>query len=99
MKRGVEFPGHIKVNATIERHLAMVYENQTDSCLPCQNDTAKYPQTWWRCKDMGAPPRDPAPPLPETPPVPPGNYEVAHSLKIEGVPPGYVDIHIALPST
>ena len=35
-KRGVEFPGHNKVKAAIERHLAMGYKNQTDGCLPCQ---------------------------------------------------------------
>jgi len=34
-KRGVEFPGHNKVKAAIERHPAMVRENQTDGCLPC----------------------------------------------------------------
>jgi len=32
---GVEFPGHNKVEATIERHPAMVCENQMDGCLPC----------------------------------------------------------------
>jgi len=32
-KRGDEHPGHTKVIAAIERHPAMVYENQTDACL------------------------------------------------------------------
>jgi hypothetical protein len=41
---GVEFSGHNKVKAAIERHPAMVRENQTDSCLPCQNGTAKNPE-------------------------------------------------------
>jgi len=36
-KRGVAFPGHNKVMATIERQPEMVQENQTDSCLPCQD--------------------------------------------------------------
>jgi len=40
-KRGIEFPGHNKVKAAIERHPAMVRKNQTDGCLPCQNGTAK----------------------------------------------------------
>jgi len=44
-KRAVEFPGHIKLNAAIKRHPAMVRENQTDGCLPCQNGTAKNPET------------------------------------------------------
>jgi len=44
-KRGVEFPRHNKVKAPIERHPAMVRENQTDGCLPCQNGTAKSPHT------------------------------------------------------
>ena len=32
--RGGEFCGHNKVKAVIERHPAMVCENQTDGCLP-----------------------------------------------------------------
>jgi hypothetical protein len=44
-KRGVEFPGHNKVKAAIERHPAMFRENHTDGCLPCQNGTAKNPET------------------------------------------------------
>ena len=44
-KRGVEFPMHNKVKAAIEWHPAMVRENQTDGCLPCQTGTAKNPET------------------------------------------------------
>ena len=44
-KQGVEFPGHRMVKAAIERHPAMVYETQTDGCLPSQNATAKNPLT------------------------------------------------------
>jgi hypothetical protein len=54
--RGVAFPRHNKVKATIERHPAMVRENQTDGCIPCQNRTTHNPQTCWRRKDMGAAP-------------------------------------------
>jgi len=54
-KRGVEFPVHNNVKAAIERHPAMVDENQTNSCLPCQNGTAKNPRTRWRRKGTGAP--------------------------------------------
>jgi len=38
-KRGVVLPGHNMVKAAIERHPAMVRQNQTDSCLPCQKGT------------------------------------------------------------
>jgi len=44
-KRGVRFPGHNKVKVAIERHPAMVRENQKDGCLPCQNGIAKNPET------------------------------------------------------
>jgi hypothetical protein len=44
-KRGVEFPGHEKVKAAMERHPAMIPQNQSDGCLPCQNGTARNPQT------------------------------------------------------
>jgi hypothetical protein len=54
-KRGVEFPRHNKVKAAIERHLAMVPENQTDRCLPSPNGTANNPQPCWRHKGKGAP--------------------------------------------
>jgi hypothetical protein len=39
MQRGVEFPGHNKVKAAMERHPAMVRENPTASCLRCHNGT------------------------------------------------------------
>jgi len=105
-KRGVEFPGQQHVKAAMERHPAMLWENQMDGCLPGQNDTAQNPQTRWRRKGTGAPPRErlrqptpePMPNPPETPPVPPGNNEAAHLSKLEGVPPGYVYIHTPLPS-
>jgi hypothetical protein len=78
-KRGVEFLGHKKVKAAMERHPAMIRQNQSDCCLPCQNGTAKHPQTRWKRKGTGAPPpvrhryRTPnlTPSLPGTP-SPPG---------------------------
>ena len=97
--QGVEFPGYKNVKAAIERHPAMVQENQTDGCLPCQNGTAKNPQTHWRRKGMGAPPPEPAPPSPTMPPAPPGGNEGTPSSEIEGVPPGYVYIHTSLPNS
>jgi len=45
MKWGVEFSGHNKVKAAIERHLAMIHENQTDGFLPWYNGTRKNPQS------------------------------------------------------
>jgi len=84
----------------------MLWDNQTDSYLPCQNGTAQNPQTHWRRKSTGAPPpeqlRLPTPETtpdpPKTPPVPPVNNVAAHLSEIEGVPPGYVYIHTPLPS-
>jgi len=94
-KRGVEFPGHNKVKAAIERHQAMVQENQTDGCLPCQNGTAKNRMTCWRRKRKGAPPPRRVPPRPESPPVPCDDDE---SSETEGTPPAYVCIHTLLPN-
>ena len=74
-KRGVEFPGHNKVMAAIERHPTIVRENQTDGSLPCQNGTTKNPEIRWRCKGKGAPPPRRAPPRPESPPVPSDDNE------------------------
>jgi len=80
-KWGVEFPGHKKVKAAIQRHPAMLCQNHTSGCLPCQNGTAKNPQTRWTGKAIGAPPparrRERIPesslPQPGTPPAPTGN--------------------------
>ena len=44
-KRGVEYPGHNKVKAAIQRHPAMLCQIQTSGCLPCQKGTIKSPQT------------------------------------------------------
>jgi len=74
-KRGGMFPGYNKLKAVMERHPAMVWKNQTDGCLPCQNGIAKYPQTRWRLKGTGAPPARPAPRMAGMPPAPPGDSE------------------------
>jgi len=44
-KRGVVFSGHKEVKAAIERHQAMLCQNQTAGFLPCRNGTIKNPQT------------------------------------------------------
>jgi len=103
--RGVEFPGHNKVKAAIERHPAMVYKNHTAGCLPCHNGTAKNPQTRWRCKGTAALPPGPAAPLPDmppppgTPPGPPGDTDGNESYEIKGMPSKCVYLHSPLPIT
>jgi hypothetical protein len=54
-KRGVEFPGHNDVKAAIARHQAMLGQNNTPGCLPCQHGTAKNPEMCWRQTGTGAP--------------------------------------------
>jgi len=104
-KRGVAIPWHRKVKAAIERHPAMVYENQTDGCLPCQNGTAKNPRTRWWCKGTGAPPHvrheqptpELTPPPPGTPPVPSSDKNCAQHSKISNLTAGYEYKHPPLP--
>jgi hypothetical protein len=98
-KRGVEFPGHQKVKAAMERHPAMVYKNHTAGCPPGQNGTAKNPVTRWRPKGTAAPPPDPAAPPPGTPPAPPGDAEGNERDEIEGIPSSCVYMHSPLPNT
>jgi hypothetical protein len=103
-KRGVAFPGHNRVKAVIQRHPAMLCQNQTSGCLSCQNGTGKNPQTGWRHKGTGAPPpvrrRDrtpePTPPLPGTPPAPTGNTSGAQPSLIINLPAGYTYSHRAV---
>jgi len=104
-KRGVEFPGHKKVKAAIQRHPAMLRQNQTSCCLPCQNGTAKNPQIRGTRKGTGAPPParrrewipEPTPPPPGTPPAPTGNTSRPQSAEIINLPAGYTYSHTALP--
>jgi len=86
-KRGIEFPGIEMVNTATARYPAILCQNQTDGCLPCQNGTAKNPQTRWRRNGTDSSPPDqcrlptpqPTTPLPRvpsptrTPPTSPGN--------------------------
>jgi len=104
-KRGVEFHGPSNVKAAIERHPAMLYENQTDSCLPCQNGTAKNSRTRWRRKGMGTPPQvrpgqptpELTPPPPGTPPAPSGDQNRDQSSKIANLPAELEYTHAPLP--
>ena len=53
--RAVEFPGHQDLKAAMERHPAMLRENQTDGCLSYPNGTAQNRQACWRRKGTDAP--------------------------------------------
>jgi len=98
-KRGAGFTVHKKVKAAMERHLAMVYRNHTAGCLPCQNVTAKNPETRWRRNEIAVPPTEPAappperPPLPGTPPPTPDNNDGHESYQIDGMPSKCVYLH------
>jgi len=102
-KGGVEFPGHKKVKAAMERHPAMVYKNHTAGCLPCQNGTAKNPQKRWRRKGTDAPPPEmeatppKMPPPHGTPPAPPGDSDGDERYEIEGMPSKCVYLHSPFP--
>jgi len=72
-KRGVEFLGHKRVKAAIERPPAMVHQNHTDRFLLCQNGTAKNPRACLRHKGTGeSPPNECRQPAPDTTPSRPG---------------------------
>jgi len=102
---GVELPVHQKVNAAIERHPAMVYNNPTDCRLPSQNGTANNPQTRWRCNGTAAPPPEPAAPPPGTPPAPgtlgapQGDIDGQESYEINVMPCFCVYIDSSHPNT
>jgi len=98
-KRGVEFPGHHKVKAAMERHPGMVYKNHTAGCLPCQNGNAKNPVTRWKCKETAAPSPQPAALPPGTQPAPPCDAEGNKRDEIEGMPSRCVYMHSPLPNT
>jgi hypothetical protein len=98
-KQRVAFPGHQQVKAAIPRHPAMVYKNHMAGCFPCQNSTAKNPQTRCRRKGTAPPPAEPAAPPPRMPPVPPGDAEGNESYAIEGMPSRCVYMQSPLPNT
>jgi hypothetical protein len=53
--RGVLFPWRTLVNAVMEGQPAILHQNHTARCPPCQNGTAKNPQTCWRHQGPGVP--------------------------------------------
>jgi len=99
------FPTHQNVKVAMVRHLAMLHEDQTDGCLPCQHGTALNLQTYWRRRGMGVLPADSLSQLtpnqmqnvPGTPLVPPCENEGVLVSKIKGVLPGYVYSDTLLP--
>jgi hypothetical protein len=103
-KRSVQFPGHKKVKAAIQRHPAMLRRNQTSSCLTCQHGTAKNLKTRSIRKGTGAPPptrrrlRTPAliPPPSSTLTAPTGNNTGAQPSKIVTLPAGFAYSHTAV---
>jgi len=110
-KRGVQSLGHRKVKATIERHPAMVCKSHTAGYLPCQNGTAKNPQTLWMRERTATHPPEPVAPVPGmrsllrspspsgTPPAPSGDTEGNASYEIEGMLSRCVYMHSPLPNT
>jgi len=92
----IVFPGHKMVNGVLETHPAMIGENQTDGCLPCQNWHVKSAETCWRHEATGAPQPRRAPPPPGMPPASSDDSEGTQCFETEGVPPGYVHIHTPL---
>jgi hypothetical protein len=104
-KPSIECPGHNKVKAAIQGHLAMLHQNQTSGCLSCHNGTSKNPQTLWRRKETGAPPpvrrrvRTPEPtlPPPSMPSAPTGNSAGAQQSEIINLLAGCTYSHTAIP--
>jgi hypothetical protein len=100
----IECSGHKMVKAAIQRHLAMLCQNQMAGCLACPNGTSKNLPIYWRRKGTGsAPPTrctegppEPTTPLPGTPPAPPGNSSGVQLSQIINLPVRYTDSHIAL---
>jgi len=101
--RGVNFPGHANVIATIETHPAMLCQNHTAGYLPCPNGTGKHPEPWWGWKRTAVPPLDrrrlptpqQTPLLLSTPPAPTSNNAGDQRSKSSICPPD-MDIPIYL---
>ena len=109
---GVQFLGHEKVTAAMERHPAMLRQNHTPGHLPYHNVTANNLQTRWRHRGTGEPPPNQrreqtpeptpeptpqqTPPLPETPPASTWNTSGAQRLEIINLPARYAYSHTSL---
>jgi hypothetical protein len=107
------FPGHKKVKAVIERHLAMLRQNQTRGYFPCQNGNDNNLQTFRRRKGKGSPPPnrrrqqtpeltpeptlEPNSPVSGTPPIAIGNTSGAQRLEIINLAASYAYSHTSYP--
>ena len=108
-KWSVEFPGHKKVKAAMERHPAMLRQNQTPGIHLYHKGTAKNLHTLCRRNRTGAPlpnrrrkatpepTPDPIPSLLGTSPASPGNTSGSQHLEIINLLTGYVYSHTSLP--
>ena len=96
----VEFAGNQRLKAAMERHPAMLHQNNMNRFLPRQQVTAKNHQSYWRCNSAGAclsnQHRLPAPEplrflhgMPTSPP--------AQSSQINNLQHGYNDLPVPLP--
>jgi hypothetical protein len=101
----VEVPDHTTMKNVHDRHPAMDLENQPDSRLFSQHNTAKNLQPHWRHTGTDVPPADQLTQLtpqpmacpPRTPSVPPHDTEGVHASKIGFVPPQCVYITTQFP--
>ena len=89
------------MKAAVERHPAMLRQDHTAGCLPCENVTTTSPQIRWTHDDTGAPSpnrrRQPTqqrtPPLSGMPTAPTGITSEAQRSQIDNFPAGYVYSH------
>jgi len=106
-KWGVEFPGHKKVKAAMERQPAMIRQNYTDGCFPCHNGTPRDRQGCWRRKGTGAAPPvrrwhltpDPTPSSPGIQPAPSGPINGTRRWRTDNLRDANADSHVPLPRT
>jgi hypothetical protein len=95
------------VVAAMERHLAMICQNHTDSCHPWHHGKARTTQTSWRRNDTAGslpfrcghriPYLTPSPP--STPLVPPGHIQGTKRSPTDNLPATNADSHVPLPTT
>jgi len=105
-QRGVlSFLGLQWMKTAIERHPAMLHQNHTAGCLPCQNGVANNLQKQcWRKgtsapapDQWGWPSRERIPPLPWMPPTPTHNNSTAQCSQIVDLLARYAYSHTSLP--
>jgi hypothetical protein len=106
MKRGVEFPGHKKMKAAIQRHPAMLRQTKCPPSfltqMPSQRNRSNVgdakEQVHLHLPDAVCGFKEPTPPAPGTAPDPPGDTLRAQPSAIINFPAVYTYSHTALPS-